>query len=58
MTYSCGIFQLPDSSLFEASVAKFDAACSKLALSGNVQMLLTKPRSRRAPLATVHASTA
>jgi cyclopropane-fatty-acyl-phospholipid synthase len=25
---------------------------------GNVQMLLTKPRSRRAPLATVHASAA
>jgi cyclopropane-fatty-acyl-phospholipid synthase len=32
MAYSCGIFETPDSSLLEASTAKFDAACSKLQL--------------------------
>jgi len=32
MAYSCGIFERPDSTLLEASTAKFDAACSKLAL--------------------------
>ena len=32
MAYSCGIFTRPDASLLEASVAKFDAACGKLAL--------------------------
>lgn len=33
MTYSCGIFERPDSTLHEASVAKLDAACRKLELS-------------------------
>ena len=33
MAYSCGIFQSPDSTLLEASRAKFDAACRKLALT-------------------------
>jgi len=32
MAYSCGIFERPESTLLEASTAKFDAACSKLAL--------------------------
>ena len=33
MAYSCGIFAQADSTLLEASTAKFDAACSKLALT-------------------------
>ena len=33
MAYSCGIFQHEEASLQEASVAKFDAACRKLALT-------------------------
>ena len=32
MMYSCGIFERPDSTLHEASVAKLDAICSKLQL--------------------------
>jgi cyclopropane-fatty-acyl-phospholipid synthase len=32
MAYSCGIFAAPDATLHAASVAKFDAVCSKLAL--------------------------
>jgi cyclopropane-fatty-acyl-phospholipid synthase len=32
MAYSCGIFETPDSTLHEASVAKFDAVCRKLDL--------------------------
>ena len=30
--YSCGIFESETSTLHDASIAKFDAACSKLAL--------------------------
>jgi cyclopropane-fatty-acyl-phospholipid synthase len=33
MAYSCGIFERDDATLAEASRAKFDAACRKLALS-------------------------
>lgn len=33
MTYSCGVFEEPDSTLAEASVAKIDRVCRKLALS-------------------------
>jgi cyclopropane-fatty-acyl-phospholipid synthase len=33
MAYSCGIFETPDATLFDASTAKFEAACSKLKLS-------------------------
>jgi cyclopropane-fatty-acyl-phospholipid synthase len=33
MTYSCGIFEQPDSTLREASVAKLDRICRKLNLS-------------------------
>ncbi|MCU0592082.1 MAG: cyclopropane-fatty-acyl-phospholipid synthase family protein [Desulfobacterales bacterium] len=33
MTYSCGIFERPDSSLQEASIAKYDRICRKLELS-------------------------
>ncbi len=32
MAYSCGIFERADATLFDASIAKFDAVCSKLAL--------------------------
>jgi cyclopropane-fatty-acyl-phospholipid synthase len=39
MAYSCGIFERPEASLFEASVAKFDAACSKLALRPGQHLL-------------------
>lgn len=35
MAYSCGIFTSEDATLHEASVAKFDAACRKLALTPN-----------------------
>jgi len=33
LTYSCGIFERPDSSLREASIAKYDRICRKLELS-------------------------
>lgn len=33
MTYSCGIFERPDSSLRDASIAKYDRLCRKLELT-------------------------
>ena len=39
MAYSCGIFERPDSSLKDASIAKFDAACRKLALKPSDHLL-------------------
>ena len=39
MAYSCGIFPHKDTSLLEASTAKFDAACSKLQLKPGQQLL-------------------
>jgi cyclopropane-fatty-acyl-phospholipid synthase len=33
LTYSCGIFERPDSTLREASIAKYDRICRKLELS-------------------------
>ena len=39
MAYSCGIFEGAGSSLVEASTAKFDAACSKLALGPQHHLL-------------------
>jgi len=39
MAYSCGIFRTPETTLLEASVAKFDAACSKLALRPGQHLL-------------------
>jgi cyclopropane-fatty-acyl-phospholipid synthase len=39
MTYSCGIFERDDSSLREAQVAKFEAACRKLALQPGERVL-------------------
>ncbi len=39
MAYSCAIFEHPDSTLAEGSRAKFDAACSKLALTPDVHLL-------------------
>jgi len=39
MAYSCGIFETADASLLDASTAKFDAACSKLALGPDQHLL-------------------
>jgi cyclopropane-fatty-acyl-phospholipid synthase len=39
MAYSCGIFEHENSTLHEASIAKFDAACSKLALRPGQHLL-------------------
>ena len=39
MAYSCGIFERPNSTLLEASRAKFDAACRKLALAPSDHLL-------------------
>jgi cyclopropane-fatty-acyl-phospholipid synthase len=39
MAYSCGIFETPGASLFDASTAKFDAACSKLKLTPGQHLL-------------------
>ena len=39
MAYSCGIFESPESTLHEASLAKFDAACSKLDLRPGQRLL-------------------
>jgi cyclopropane-fatty-acyl-phospholipid synthase len=39
MAYSCGIFANADTSLLEASTAKFEAACSKLALKPDQHLL-------------------
>jgi cyclopropane-fatty-acyl-phospholipid synthase len=39
MAYSCGIFESPNSSLLDASTAKFEAACSKLKLSPGEHLL-------------------
>jgi cyclopropane-fatty-acyl-phospholipid synthase len=39
MAYSCGIFEREDATLFEASVAKFDAACRKLSLKPTDHLL-------------------
>jgi cyclopropane-fatty-acyl-phospholipid synthase len=39
LTYSCGIFELPECSLQEASVAKYDRICKKLQLSDKDHVL-------------------
>jgi cyclopropane-fatty-acyl-phospholipid synthase len=39
MAYSCGIFADARATLFDASIAKFDAVCSKLALRPGQQVL-------------------
>lgn len=39
MAYSCGIFENADSTLLEASTAKFDAACTKLNLRPGQHLL-------------------
>jgi cyclopropane-fatty-acyl-phospholipid synthase len=39
LAYSCGIFRSRESTLREASIAKFDAACSKLALEPGQHLL-------------------
>jgi cyclopropane-fatty-acyl-phospholipid synthase len=39
MTYSCGIFERPDSSLKDASISKYDRICRKLGLSAADQVL-------------------
>jgi len=39
MAYSCGIFATPESTLRDASIAKFDAACRKLELNPSDHLL-------------------
>jgi len=39
MTYSCGIFERPDSSMEEASLAKFERICRALNLQPGMQLL-------------------
>ena len=39
MAYSCGIFEQLYASMYDASIAKFDAACGKLHLSENDHLL-------------------
>jgi cyclopropane-fatty-acyl-phospholipid synthase len=39
MTYSCGIFEKPDSTLRQASVAKYDRICRKLQLTEGDQVM-------------------
>ena len=39
MTYSCGIFERPDSTLEDASIAKIDRACRKLDLRSDDRLL-------------------
>ena len=39
MTYSCGIFERPGSTLAEASIAKYDRLCRKLALKETDHLL-------------------
>jgi len=39
MAYSCGIFEQPHASMYDASIAKFDAACGKLHLDENDHLL-------------------
>jgi cyclopropane-fatty-acyl-phospholipid synthase len=39
MTYSCGVFERPDASLEEASVAKLDLVCRKLGLEATHHVL-------------------
>ena len=39
LSYSCGLFESPEATLAEASIAKLDHACRKLALSARDQLL-------------------
>jgi cyclopropane-fatty-acyl-phospholipid synthase len=39
LTYSCGIFERPDASLLDASLAKYDRLCHKLALGADDHVL-------------------
>jgi len=39
MAYSCAVFPAPDSTLYDASVAKFDRICRKLALTSHDHLL-------------------
>jgi len=39
MTYSCGVFQTPESSMREASIQKYDRICRKLELTGGDHVL-------------------
>jgi len=39
MAYSCGVFERPDSTLHEASLAKFDRICGKLGLAAGISLL-------------------
>ena len=44
LTYSCGIFEREESTLKEASIAKFDRICQKLELSPGDHLPFTRPR--------------
>lgn len=39
MAYSCGVFNRPDSTLHEASLAKFDRICDKLGLAAGMSLV-------------------
>ena len=39
MAYSCGVFERPDSTLHEASLAKFDRICGKLGLVAGMSLV-------------------
>ena len=39
MAYSCGVFERPDSTLHEASLAKFDRICRKLGLAAGMTVM-------------------
>ncbi|TLM65754.1 MAG: class I SAM-dependent methyltransferase [Deltaproteobacteria bacterium] len=39
MAYSCGIFEQPETTLHEASIAKFERICSKLQLAPGMRLL-------------------
>ena len=39
MAYSCGVFERPDSTLHEASLAKFDRICGKLGLAAGMSLV-------------------
>jgi cyclopropane-fatty-acyl-phospholipid synthase len=39
MAYSCGVFERPESTLHEASLAKFDRICTKLGLAAGMTVM-------------------
>jgi cyclopropane-fatty-acyl-phospholipid synthase len=49
MTYSCGIFERPDSTLTEASIAKLDRICRKLDLHASDHVSKSVPAGAASP---------